>query len=124
MTAMEPQSSSSPRGDSSIDDFYSLEIRAGTIVRAEVSLGTRNRACILWIDFGRDMGTRKSSAQISDRYDADHLVGRQVVCVTNIPPRQIGTMMSEVLVTGFVLENREVVLAVPDAPVPDGTLLR
>ncbi len=75
------------------------------------------------IDFGDDIGTLSSSAQITDRYTLEELTGRQVLAVVNFPPKQIGPFVSECLVTGFVLDTDEVVLAVPDAPVPNGTRL-
>jgi tRNA-binding protein len=103
-----------------IDDFDQVDIRVGTIVRAEPFPEVRRPSIKLWIDFGSDIGEKKTSAQITRHYDAETLAGRQVACVVNFPPRQIGKFMSEVLVLGFPDENGEVVLIGPDHPVPNG----
>jgi len=105
------------------DDFKEVDLRAGTIVRAEPFPKARAPAYKLWIDFGEEVGTLRSSAQITDRYAPDELEDRQVLGVVNLPPKQIGPFTSECLVTGFVLERDEVVLVGPDAPVPNGTRL-
>jgi tRNA-binding protein len=105
-----------------MDDFLRVELRAGTIVRAERFPEARNPSYKLWVDIGEDR-PRTSSAQITDLYDVDALVGRQVLCVTNFPPRQIGPFMSEILVTGFHTEQG-VVLASVERAVKNGTLLR
>lgn len=102
------------------DDFQKVDIRAGTIVKAEPFPEARHPAIKLWVDFGEPIGIRKSSAQITAYYQADSLIGRQVVAVTNFPPRQIGKFMSEVLVLGVPSDTGEVVLLSPDQPVPNG----
>ena len=104
-------------------DFKRVDLRVGTIVEAETFPEARNPAYILTIDFGEEIGTLRSSAQITDLYTLDDLPGMQVVAVVNFPPKQIGPMMSECLVTGFHRDNGDVVLTTPDAPVPNGTRL-
>lgn len=104
-------------------DFETVDLRAGTIVRAETFPEARKPAYKLWIDLGQG-ALRQSSAQITDLYRPEHLVGKQVLVVCNFPPKQIGPWMSEVLVCGFVQQDGSVVLAVPDSPVADGTKLR
>ncbi|MBT3305423.1 MAG: tRNA-binding protein [Alphaproteobacteria bacterium] len=104
----------------SIDDFSKVDVRVGTIVRTEPFPEARRPAIKLWIDFGPDIGEKKTSAQITRHYDTDSLAGRQVAAVVNFPPRQIGKFMSEVLVLGFPCKNGEVVLIGPDKQVPDG----
>ena len=110
-------------GVASIDDFLKLDIRAGTVVDARPFPEARKPAIRLWIDFGPDIGVKKSSAQITDHYTPETLKGRQVLAVVNFPPRQIGPFMSEVLVLGLPDANGGIVLIAPDAPVPDGTRL-
>jgi len=105
------------------DDFKKIELRAGTIVKAEKFPEARNPAYILNVDFGDDIGIKKSSAQITDLYTPEELVGKQVIGVVNFPPKQIGPIMSECLITGFYQENKEVVLAVPDKKISDGSKL-
>ncbi len=104
----------------SFDDFLKVEIRVGTIVRAEPFPEARKPACKLWVDFGPEVGERKSSAQITRHYAIDELVGRQVVAVVNFPAKQIGPFMSEMLVLGVPDEGGEVVLLGPSRKVPDG----
>ncbi len=105
------------------DAFLDVDIRAGTVVRAEPFPEARRPALKLWIDFGEKIGTRRSSAQITDRYTADDLVGRQVAAVVNFAPRQIGPFMSEVLTLGFADHDDAIVLISPDSSVPDGARL-
>lgn len=107
----------------SIDDFLKVELRVGRIVSAEVFPEARKPAYILHVNFGEELGMRKSSAQITALYKPDELVGRLVVAVINFPKKQIGPLMSECLVTGFHNEHGEVALCVPDRPVPLGTKL-
>ncbi len=100
-------------------DFTKLELRIGTVTAAEPFPEARNPSYKLWIDFGA-YGIRKSSAQLTVRYPADELVGRQVVAVVNFPPKQIATLMSECLVLGGVGEGNTVTLLQPERPVPNG----
>ncbi|MBC8339248.1 MAG: tRNA-binding protein [Rhodospirillales bacterium] len=106
--------------DITFDDFAKVDVRVGTIVRAEPFPEVRKPAIKLWVDFGTDIGEKKTSAQITRHYDPDTLPGRQVAAVINFPPRQIGKFMSEVLVLGFPDDDGEVVLIGPGHPVPDG----
>lgn len=103
----------------SYDDFARVEMRVGRVVRAESFPEARRPAYRLWIDFG-ELGVKRSSAQVTAHYDAADLIGRQVVAVTNFPPKQIATFMSEVLVLGAPSQQGEVVLLSPDHEVPDG----
>ena len=102
------------------DDFLRVDIRAGTIVEAEPYPEARKPAFKLWVDFGPDIGEKKSSAQITVHYDPSELPGRKVLAVVNFPPRQIGPVMSEVLVLGVPDADGEVVLLTPDKDVPIG----
>ena len=102
------------------DDFAKLDIRVGTIVEALPFPQARKPAFRLTIDFGPEIGIKRSSAQITARYTLEELPGRQVAAVVNFPPRQIGPMMSEVLTLGFPDENGEVVLVQPNLPIPNG----
>jgi len=105
------------------NDFEKVELRVGNIVAVEDFPEARKPAYKLRIDFGDDIGLRKSSAQITDLYSREELVGSQIVAVVNFPPKQIGPMRSECLVTGFHREDGAVVLARPDSAVPNGAKL-
>ena len=105
------------------DDFARVELRVGRVVTAEVFAEARKPAYVLQVDFGDEIGTRKSSAQITDLYQPEGLVGRLVVAVVNFPKKQIGPLMSECLVTGFHDAEGRVALCVPDADVPLGAKL-
>ena len=104
----------------SFDDFLKVDIRVGRVLRAEPFPEARKPAIKMWIDFGPEIGERKTSAQITERYDVDSLVGKQVMGVVNFPPRQIGPFMSEVLVLGFSDSDNAIVLVGPDSEVPEG----
>ena len=107
----------------SFGDFMKIDIRAGTILEASPFPEARKPALKLVIDFGPEIGTRKSSAQITERYDPEKLIGSKVMAVVNFPPRQIGPFMSEVLTLGVMNDSGEVVLVRPDADAPDGSRL-
>jgi len=102
------------------DDFLKVDIRVGRITRAEPFPEARKPAFRLWIDFGAEIGEKKSSAQITEHYTPEALVGQQVMAVVNFPPRQIGPMRSEVLVLGVSDAEGRVVLIAPDRDVPEG----
>ena len=102
------------------DDFLKVDIRVGEVVRAEPFPEARKPAIKLWVDFGGELGVKKSSAQITAHYDPDSLVGKQVMAVVNFPPRQIGPVMSEVLVLGVSDADGGIVLLSPDLDVPLG----
>ena len=107
----------------SFDDFLKVDIRVGRVLRAEPFPEARKPALKLWIDFGPEFGTRKSSAQVTRHYAPEELVGRQVLAVVNFPPRQIGPFRSDVLTLGVADEGGAVVLVAPDLDVPSGARL-
>lgn len=107
----------------SYDDFVAVDIRVGTVIEARPFPEARKPAIILIIDFGPEIGVKKSSAQITVHYAPETLVGRQVLGVVNFPPRQIGPFRSEVLTLGFEDAIGAIVLAKPDQPVPNGKKL-
>lgn len=104
------------------EEFERVELRAGTIVKVEDFPGARKPSFKLWIDLG-ELGVMKSSAQITRLYRKEELLGKQVICVTNFPPKQVGPFVSEVLTTGFILDDGQVVIAMPEREVPNGTRL-
>jgi tRNA-binding protein len=112
-----------PTPQISFDQFLAVDIRVGTIIAAEPFPQARKPALKLTVDFGAGLGTRKSSAQITQNYQPAALIGRQVAAVVNFPPRQIGKFISEVLVLGFPDAQGNVVLFAPDHRVPDGARL-
>jgi tRNA-binding protein len=105
------------------DDFEAVELRVGTVRRVEDFPEARRPAYKIWVDFGPDIGEKKTSAQITDHYRALDLIGRQVVGVVNFPPKQIGPFISEFLLAGFTDAQGAIVLAVPDRATPDGAKL-
>jgi len=105
------------------DDFQKVDLRIGTIVEATAFPEARNPAYKVKIDFGSEIGIKKSSAQITNLYTLEELLGKQVLAVVNFPPKQIGPYMSECLITGFHNENNDVVLAIPEFNVPNGSKL-
>jgi len=104
----------------SFDEFLKVDVRVGTVIRAEPYPEARKPAIKLWIDFGDEIGEKKTSAQITTHYQPETLVGKQVMAVVNFPPRQIGKFMSEVLVLGLPDESGEIRLIGPDGQVPLG----
>ena len=104
-------------------DFEKVELRIGTVVAAEVFPEARKPAYKLKVDFGPEIGIKPSSAQITHQYQAEELVGRQVLGVVNFAPKRIGPFLSECLICGFYREDGSVILAVPDKPVPNGAKL-
>lgn len=104
-------------------DFEKVSLKVGTIVAAEIYPEAKSPAYIIHVDLGTELGIKKSSAQVTKLYTIEKLIGKQVVCVTNFPAKQIGKIMSEVLVTGFPDENGDIVLCAPDSKVPNGAKL-
>ena len=107
-------------GEIDFDDFMKVDIRVGKVVRAEPFPEARKPAIKLWVDFGEEIGERKSSAQLTAHYTPESLVGRQVMAVVNFPPRQIGPVRSEILVLGVSDADGGIVLLAPDQKVPLG----
>ena len=104
-------------------EFERVDLRVGTIIAAEIFKEARNPAIKMSIDFGEEIGIRKSSAQITDHYTPENLVGKQISAVVNFPKKQIGPMMSECLVTGFTQPDGSIILAVPDKDAAKGSRL-
>ena len=107
----------------SIKNFFEIDIRKGKIVDAILFKEAIKPAIKIWIDFGAEIGIRKSSAQITDNYSPKSLIGKSILAVVNLPPRQIGPFISEVLILGLPDQNNSIVLAVPDTSVPNGSKL-
>lgn len=107
-------------GQITFDDFLKVDVRVGTITRVEPFPEARKSAYKLYVDFGPEIGERKSSAQVTHHYTAEELVGRQVAAVVNFPPKQIGPFRSEILVLGFPDAGGDVVMIEPNRPVPNG----
>lgn len=105
------------------DDFQSIELRLGTIIAVDAFPEARNPAYKIRVDFGEAHGIKKTSAQITHLYSKEDLLGKQVIAVVNFPAKQIGSFMSECLITGFYREDGAVVLAVPDQPLHNGARL-
>jgi tRNA-binding protein len=104
-------------------DFETIELRVGTIIRAESFPEARKPAYKLWVDFGDDIGIKQTSAQITVHYTTEDLIGKQIIWVVNFPPKQIGTFMSEFLCTGFYRDDGSVILAIPEQSVENGSKL-
>jgi tRNA-binding protein len=104
-------------------DFEKIELRAGTIIEVNDFPKAKKPAYQLKVDLGEVIGIKQSSAQLTKLYSKEELLGRQVLCVTNFPPRQIANFLSEILVTGYILEDGEVVLSAIERTVPNGTRL-
>ena len=105
------------------DQFEQVDLRVGTIIKAEEFPEAHKPAYKLWIDFGKEIGVKQSSAQITDLYSTTELVDKPVIGVVNFPPKQIGPFISECLITGFHRDDDSVVLAVPDKTIPNGSKL-
>lgn len=105
------------------DDFVAVELRVGTVLRVEPFPEARKPAYKVWVDFGPEIGEKKTSVQITRLYTPEELVGRQVVGVVNFPPKQVGPFMSEFLLTGFHDGDGAIVIVVPERPVPNGAKL-
>lgn len=112
--------SPSPAPEITYDDFAKVDIRVGQVMRAEAFPEARTPAIKLWVDFGDELGVKKTSAQITAHYKPELMMGKQVLAVVNFPPRQIGTFMSEVLVLGVPDDDGEVILLKPEQYAPLG----
>ena len=110
-------------GEITFDAFMKVDIRVGRVIHAEPYPEARKPAIKMQVDFGGELGVKKSSAQVTAHYSPESLIGRQVMAVVNFPPRQIGKFMSEVLVLGLPDENDDIVLIAPDRDVPEGVRL-
>jgi tRNA-binding protein len=104
-------------------DFQKIDIRVGTIIKIEDFEKARNPSYKVWVDLGEELGIKKTSAQITQIYNKEELLNKQVICVCNFPSKQIADFMSEILITGFVQNNKSVVLAIPERTVPNGSRL-
>ncbi|MEN2282866.1 tRNA-binding protein [Algoriphagus sp. SE2] len=104
-------------------EFDKIELRVGTIIRSEFFEEAHKPAYKIWIDLGQEIGVKKSSAQITVHYTIENLIGRQVICVCNLKPRQIANFISEVLITGFLAKEGGIILAGVDKNVPNGSKL-
>lgn len=104
-------------------EFEKVDLRAGTIIKVEDFPKARKPAYKLWIDLGSELGVKQSSAQITKRYTKEELIDKQILCVVNFPTKQIADFRSEVLTTGYVLPNGDVILSSPDFPIENGTKL-
>lgn len=113
-------STSDSQAEIGYEDFVKVDVRVGTVVRVEPYPEARRPAYKLWVDFGPDIGERKTSAQLTELYTPETLLGRQVAAVVNFPPKQIGRFMSEILVLGFPDAEGRVVLIGPERAVPNG----
>ena len=103
--------------------FLDVDIRAGTVIKAEINTSLKKKSMVLLIDFGNEIGIKKSSAQITTNYNYNDIINKQVAAVVNFKPKQIGSLLSEVLVLGFPDDNREPVLISPDRKIKNGSKL-
>lgn len=117
---MSPNTPSAAHSTITVDQFLAVDIRIGTVIAVEPFPEARKPALKLTIDFGQVVGRKRSSAQVTEHYCAENLLGRQVIAAVNLPPKKIGAFLSEVLVLGFSDSAGAVVLCIPDRPVPDG----
>ena len=106
-----------------VEDFQKVDVRTGTIVHSEIHKEAHQPALKIWIDFGPQIGQRKTSSKLTQLYSPEDLKGKQIIAVVNFQPKQIATFMSEVLILGFPDEKNQIVLAIPDKKVPDGMKL-